>query len=40
MEVLQRHNVPYYVFTKSTLIGRDLKLHQKYKEKLYDNKTH
>ena len=34
IEVLQKHNVPYYVFTKSTLIERDLKLHQKYKDLL------
>jgi len=32
IEVLQKYNVPYYVSTKSTIIGRDLKLHQKYKE--------
>jgi len=35
IEVLQKHNVPYYVFTKSTIIGRDLKLHQKYKENCF-----
>ena len=35
IEVLQKHNVPYYVFTKSTLIERDLKLHQKYKENCF-----
>ncbi|MFY9794863.1 MAG: radical SAM protein [Candidatus Nitrosopolaris sp.] len=31
IEVLQKYNVPYYIFTKSTIIGRDLKLHEKYK---------
>jgi DNA repair photolyase len=35
IEVLQKYNVPYYVFTKSTIIGRDLKLHQKYKENCF-----
>jgi DNA repair photolyase len=35
IEVLQKFNVPYYVFTKSTIIGRDLKLHQKYKENCF-----
>ncbi|HET7148998.1 MAG TPA: radical SAM protein [Candidatus Nitrosopolaris sp.] len=32
VEILQKYNVPYYVFTKSKIIERDLKLHQKYKE--------
>ena len=35
IEVLQKYNVPYYVFTKSIIIGRDLKLHQKYKENCF-----
>jgi DNA repair photolyase len=35
IEVLQKYNVPYYVFTKSTIIERDLKLHQKYKENCF-----
>jgi DNA repair photolyase len=32
IEVLQRYDVPYYVFTKSSLIGRDLELHRRYKD--------
>jgi len=35
VEVLQRYNVPYYVFTKSALIERDLELHQQYKDKCF-----
>src|SRR6188472_4828994 len=31
IEVLQRYNVPYYIFTKSTIISRDLELHKRYK---------
>jgi DNA repair photolyase len=30
VEVLQKYNVPYYVFTKSVVIERDLELHKKY----------
>ncbi|HEY7733485.1 MAG TPA: radical SAM protein [Nitrososphaera sp.] len=30
IEVLQRYNVPYYVFTKSSIIERDLELHKRY----------
>jgi DNA repair photolyase len=30
IEVLQKYNVPYYVFTKSTIIERDLELHRRY----------
>jgi DNA repair photolyase len=30
IEVLQNYNVPYYVFTKSSLIERDLELHRRY----------
>jgi DNA repair photolyase len=30
VEVLQKYNVPYYVFTKSAIIERDLELHKKY----------
>jgi DNA repair photolyase len=30
IEVLQDYNVPYYVFTKSSLIERDLELHRRY----------
>lgn len=32
LRVLQRHNVPYYVFTKSTSILRDLELHAGYSD--------
>ncbi len=32
VEVLQNHNFPYYVFTKSTIIKRDLELHKRYKD--------
>lgn len=32
IEVLQNHNFPYYVFTKSTIIKRDLELHKQYKD--------
>lgn len=31
IEVLQKRKVPYYVFTKSTLIERDLALHKRYR---------
>ena len=31
IEVLQKYKVPYYVFTKSAIIERDLGLHQRYK---------
>ena len=33
IEILQKYQIPYYVFTKSTIILRDLKLHEKYKDK-------
>ena len=32
IEVLQNHNFPYYVFTKSTIIKRNLELHKQYKD--------
>jgi DNA repair photolyase len=35
IEILQKYNVPYYVFTKSKIIERDLKLHQKYKDNCF-----
>lgn len=35
VKVLQRHNVPYYVFTKSALIERDLELHRRYKDNCF-----
>ncbi|MFL6318791.1 MAG: hypothetical protein ACJ71K_09735 [Nitrososphaeraceae archaeon] len=31
VEVLQKYDVPYYIFTKPTIISRDLKLDNKYK---------
>lgn len=31
LQVLQKYNVPYYVFTKSTMIERDLELHRQYR---------
>src|SRR5574341_1452085 len=35
VEVLQKYDVPYYVFTKSSLISRDLELHKKYKDNCF-----
>lgn len=35
IEVLQEYNVPYYIFTKSTIISRDLSLHQRYKDNCF-----
>jgi DNA repair photolyase len=35
IEVLQRYGVPYYVFTKSSIILRDLELHKKYNDKCF-----
>ena len=35
IEILQEYNVPYYVFTKSTIISRDLSLHQRYKDNCF-----
>jgi len=32
VEVLQKYKFPYYVFTKSVIIERDLSLHQRYKD--------
>jgi len=32
IEVLQKYNFPYYIFTKSTIIKRDLELHERYKD--------
>jgi DNA repair photolyase len=32
VKVLQKYGVPYYVFTKSALIERDLELHKSYKD--------
>lgn len=33
IQVLQKYNVPYYIFTKSTTILRDLALHKEYRDK-------
>ncbi len=35
VKVLQKYNVPYYVFTKSTQISRDLELHKQYKDNCF-----
>jgi DNA repair photolyase len=35
VKILQKYQIPYYVFTKSTLISRDLELHSQYKENCF-----
>ena len=35
VKVLQKYNIPYYVFTKSALISRDLLLHKQYKHNCF-----
>jgi DNA repair photolyase len=35
IQVLQKYNVPYYVFTKSILIERDLELHRQYRHNCF-----
>jgi DNA repair photolyase len=35
VKVLQKYNIPYYVFTKSTLISRDLELHKNYRDNCF-----
>lgn len=35
IEILQEYDVPYYIFTKSTIIVRDLSLHQRYKDNCF-----
>ena len=35
VNVLQKYDVPYYVFTKSALISRDLQLHKRYKHNCF-----
>jgi len=35
VEILQKYHIPYYVFTKSTLISRDIELHQQYKDNCF-----
>ena len=35
VQVLQKYNVPYYVFTKSAIIERDLELHRRYRHNCF-----
>lgn len=35
IRILQKYDIPYYVFTKSTLISRDLELHENYKKNCF-----
>ena len=35
VKVLQRYGIPYYMFTKSTLISRDMELHKQYKDNCF-----
>jgi DNA repair photolyase len=35
IQVLQKYGIPYYVFTKSTIISRDLELHKQYKNNCF-----
>jgi DNA repair photolyase len=35
VQVLQKYNIPYYVFTKSSIIFRDLELHKQYKDNCF-----
>lgn len=35
VQVLQKYNVPYYVFTKSAIIERDLELHRQYRHNCF-----
>lgn len=35
VKILQKYNIPYYVFTKSALISRDLTLHKQYKHNCF-----
>jgi DNA repair photolyase len=35
VNILQKYNIPYYVFTKSSLIYRDLELHERYKDNCF-----
>jgi DNA repair photolyase len=35
VKVLQKYNVPYYIFTKSKIIERDLELHRKYRDNCF-----
>jgi DNA repair photolyase len=35
VQVLQKYNVPYYVFTKSAIILRDINLHKEYRDNCF-----
>ncbi|MCD6037536.1 MAG: hypothetical protein K0S67_1424 [Nitrososphaeraceae archaeon] len=35
IQILQKYNAPYYVFTKSSIIKRDLELHKGYKNNCF-----
>lgn len=35
IKILQKYNIPYYVFTKSTLVTRDLDLHEGYRDRCF-----
>src|SRR5919197_789576 len=35
VKVLQKYDVPYYIFTKSIIISRDLEQHKKYKDNCF-----
>lgn len=35
IRILQKYGVPYYVFTKSSIIERDLELHRQYRDKCF-----
>lgn len=35
VQVLQKYNVPYYVFTKSAIVERDLELHRQYRHNCF-----
>jgi len=35
VQVLQKYDIPYYIFTKSTIISRDLDLHKNYKDSCF-----
>ncbi len=35
VKVLQKYAIPYYIFTKSTLISRDSDLHKQYKDNCF-----
>ena len=35
IKILQNYDIPYFIFTKSTNIKRDIKLHERYKDNCY-----